>query len=656
MQRRKARPCLEALERREVLSSFTWNGSAGDGNWDNGANWAGGHAPTSGADIVFPNPSSAQTITLHPDDTGLELNSITVQGGSYTLQGPRKDASQILVLAAGASLDTQNGSSLAICPDRLSSPDANSLSLNLLGSTTKAGTGTLLLQNDVFLYNSSIAPPSLLPFHISGGTLTLGTSGGMTGSLVQLDTGTQLVIPDHLDPTVGSLSGSGTIQIGVNPGQTANTGLSIYTPSRESDVFGGVIDGQGGALEMAGLGSIMLGSVNASGAGLFNVAVTSGSLLVNGVLNAHQLLVSPGATFGGLATMNFSGLVILQSGATFAGVSNGTATGQFTHLTDTDTSDPTPVNLGGSTLSLSLGYVPAKGDSITIVSAAQAITGQFANAANGQTITVNGVTYNVNASSTSITLAVPAPVTGATQLSVSSQPTTPVPPGGTFNIVIDALNSGNTLASSYSGSVTLTLVPLSTNPPGAALVGQTTVSASGGVASFFGLSFNLPGSYIIQASAAGLSPANTLAITLSQQPPPAAQIILPPSVIFTQKKNKKGKSVGPKVLQGYQFTFNLPMSASVFNTGNYIVDAYMKVRVRVKVGKRTVTQTQTQLRPIGFSVNYVAATNSVQILTGKQTFPLGGQITLGTGLGDTAGGFLASPAVYNIARKGFGIG
>jgi hypothetical protein len=639
------------------LSTFTWNGSAGDGNWDNGANWAGGNVPTSGADIVFPNPSSAQTITLHPDDTGLVLNSITVQGGSYTLQGPSKDASQILVLAAGASLATQNGSSLAICPDRLSSPDANSLSLNLLGSTTKAGTGTLLLQNDVFLYNSNVAPPSLQPFHISGGTLTLGFSGTMTGSLVQLDTGTQVVVPDQLTPAVGSLSGNGTLQIGVNPGHTATTGLIIDTRPGESDVFSGVIDGQGGAIDMVGPGSITLGSVNASGAGLFNVAVTSGSLLVNGVLSAHQLLVSPGATFGGLATMNFSGLVILESGATFAAVSNGTAAGQFTQLTDTDTSDPNPVNLGGSTLSLSLGYVPAKGDSIKIVSAAQAITGQFANAANGQTITVNGVTYNVNASSTSITLAVPAPVTGATQLFVSSQPNTPIQPGGTFNIVIEALTSGGTLASSYSGPVTLTLVQ-PTNPPGAALVGgQTTVTASGGVASFSGLSFNLPGTYVIQASASGLTPANTGAITLlpQQQPPPPQSPSVSASVVTHQNLNKRHQPVGRPVLLGYKFVYSLPMSGSAGIASNYLVQ--YKAKGRIKVGNKT--KPGIVLKTANVTVRFDGNETVQLILVGKPPFALGGQITLlAAGLTSTQNGVLNNGAnrVFNIPPKGFGIG
>jgi hypothetical protein len=404
VQRRKTYLYLEALERREVLSTFTWNGSAHDGNWDNGSNWVGGNAPTSGmADIILPRAASPQTITLHPVDVGLVFNSITVQGGSYTLQGPA-GADHVLTVATGASIDTQNSSTLAICPNRLTGANANSISLNLLGGTTKTGTGKLRLNNDIVRYVSPQAP--LQPFHVTGGTVTFGASVNMYQSLVQLDSGTTLVVSDQFKPSVGSLSGNGTLQIGVNAGRTAFTGLFFETPQGESDVFNGAINGPGGTLYMAGNGSVTIGSINTNQSGLFDVSLAAGTLLADGVINAHQLLVAGGATFGGPATMNFSGTVNFISGSTFAAVANGTAAGQHTQLTDTDTTDSTPVNLGGSTVSFYLGYAPARGDSYTIISAANGITGQFSNAANGQTISLSGVPFKVNASSTTFSLAV----------------------------------------------------------------------------------------------------------------------------------------------------------------------------------------------------------------------------------------------------------
>ena len=110
-----------------------------------------------------------------------------------------------------------------------------------------------------------------------------------------------------------------------------------------------------------------------------------------------------------------------------------------------------------------------------------------------------GYTFTVSAdgvsSATTGGINVTAPAPQATQLQVYYQPTTPVPAGSPFSLVIHALTSRNALASSYSGTVNLTLA---TCPPGASLGGTTTVTASGGIASFSGLTLNLPGSYVIR--------------------------------------------------------------------------------------------------------------------------------------------------------------
>src|SRR5208283_6192597 len=64
--RRKVRPFLEFLERREVLSTFTWTGGASNGNWDNSGNWLDGSEPpkTGLADIVLQSTAQNQTISL----------------------------------------------------------------------------------------------------------------------------------------------------------------------------------------------------------------------------------------------------------------------------------------------------------------------------------------------------------------------------------------------------------------------------------------------------------------------------------------------------------------------------------------------------------------------------------------------------------------
>jgi hypothetical protein len=479
--------------------------------------------------------------------------------------------------------------------------------------------------------------------------VTLGAFANMFQSLLQVDTGSRLVVSDKFKPTVGSLSGGGTIQIGVNPGQTNTTGLFIYTPQGESDVFSGVINGQGGTIYMAGPGSLTLGSVNAGNSGLFGLSIGTGSLLVNGVLNAQQLLVLSGATFGGPARMNFSGSVNFFSGATFAAVANGTAAGQFTHLADTDTSDPNPIDLGGSSLSLSLGYAPAKGDSFTIVSAANGIAGQFANAANGQIITVNGVPFNVGASGTAVTLAVPS-IT-ATHLVSTTPPPGTITAGTPFGLTVKAEDDSGNVDPSYSGVVTITA-----NPGGSTF----TTTASQGVATFTGLILNNTGSYTLQVTATGLTSTTTNAInvtpSVSTSPPPVIQSEV---VLFTQKTNKKGKKVGKPVFRGFSLVFNTAMASSAGNPINYQVATAITKRVKRK--KVTVYQ------PVRFQVVYNAATSAVSLLVTGQKFLKGGRVTviasppngvssasgsLLDGNGDGVGG---DNAVFTILAKARGI-
>ena len=261
--RKRARPGLEQLEQREVLSAFTWAGTAGDGNWDTGTNWVGGIAPKSGpVDITFSTTATDQTITLQSDDTGLQFSSLTVAGGTYTLQGPTTNGNQQLTLAAGAtvSLDMTKGASLTICPPSPGSLGANSLALNFLGATTLSGGGVLTFNNGAVSYSGN--PVSLLPLTVDGSILTLGSSASFAKSLLQLANRGDLVVNDGVSPSVGSLTGTGTIQLSVAGGKTGTTGLIVNTPSGESDQLLGNVQGPGGTITMAGAGSLVIARIN----------------------------------------------------------------------------------------------------------------------------------------------------------------------------------------------------------------------------------------------------------------------------------------------------------------------------------------------------------------------------------------------------------
>ena len=399
--RRKARPTLEFLERREVLSTFTWTGNAGDGSWDTAGNWAANQAPTSGsADIIFPNAATPQTITLPAEHCPLHITSFTVQGGSYTLQGPSANSLQTLTLADGATIDTQtSGSILAIAPGR-NTTDANSLPLYFLGSVTKNGPGTLALNNDVYFYATPL--PTVQTLHVSAGNVNLGANANLWRSSFQIDNGSNVLVADGYKPSLGSLSGGGTLQIGVSS-NPATTGVFLNTPQGVSDQFSGVINGNGGLISMSGLGSVTVGSINPAGTGTFDLIVGSGTILVSNTLRVRQLNVftSPdqSVAFGGPASMSVSDVATFNNVSTFFVALNGTGAGQYTQLVDTKPGG-NPVDLGGSTLSVSLGYAPTAGDTFTIISAPGGITGQFANIADGQILTVNNVNFRYNQTTT----------------------------------------------------------------------------------------------------------------------------------------------------------------------------------------------------------------------------------------------------------------
>ncbi|MFI5456862.1 MAG: ELWxxDGT repeat protein [Isosphaerales bacterium] len=126
--------------------------------------------------------------------------------------------------------------------------------------------------------------------------------------------------------------------------------------------------------------------------------------------------------------------------------------------------------------------------------------------------------------------------------------------------------------------------------------------------------------------------------------------IIGEQAVFLRTKNKRGKPVGKPVLAGYTIEFNTKLNASsATDTGNYQVDSVNTKRVK--------RQVEPILRPIGFTVSYDAASESVSVMMpGKQTFRSGGQITvLGgatSGVSGVSGGFLSGNKMLIISPGG----
>jgi streptogramin lyase len=113
---------------------------------------------------------------------------------------------------------------------------------------------------------------------------------------------------------------------------------------------------------------------------------------------------------------------------------------------------------------------------------------------------------------------------------VTQQPPTSVTAGTGFGLTVEAEDRSGNVDSSFDGTVT---VALANNPGGATLGGTLSVTASGGVATFSGLSLTRAAvGYTLQVSASGVDNAITNAVTVT--PALATQLVItqePPATV-----------------------------------------------------------------------------------------------------------------------------
>jgi virginiamycin B lyase len=235
------------------------------------------------------------------------------------------------------------------------------------------------------------------------------------------------------------------------------------------------------------------------------------------------------------------------------------------------------------------------------------------------------------------------------QLVVTTQPPSNVTALNSFPVSAEVTYAGTTVVDpTYHGIVVLSLTG------NGALGGTTSGVASGGVVTFPSVYVTQAGSNdTLTAMASGVNSATTSSFTVNNPPPPPppTPVISSTSVLYTQP-TRKGRPLGKPYLSGYQFNFSVAMNPNTAgNAGDYKVGTYVPVTVRSH-GKRIRI---LQLQSVGISsVTFNPTTpNTVRLtLSGKQTFPHGGQITLLAGINSAAGVSLGSNAVFNVAPTG----
>ncbi|QDU63892.1 hypothetical protein Pan216_47730 [Planctomycetes bacterium Pan216] len=282
----------------------------------------------------------------------------------------------------------------------------NSLTVFGLTSVTSGGEVGLGDTNNEFSQLKVVQTDPELPVTIGDAT-TLSFWGSIAGKL-DLEALATLTLGEVAP--LGLMEAGGTLTAGgieildqpvdLGTGETVldatfNTPVAVSSPNSTGVLF----VGDGGSVEIldgvkVGAGSILAGD------GLFDVGSAGIAVDPMGTVAAANVsplgLITPGS-------LEITGDLGLAEGAIFGQEIMGTADGEFDTIAVDGTADIT-----GATLFIATeGYSATIGDTFTILTA-DVVTGTFGNLDENDQLTVNGVTYQVTTTATSVALEVVA--------------------------------------------------------------------------------------------------------------------------------------------------------------------------------------------------------------------------------------------------------
>jgi autotransporter-associated beta strand protein len=414
----------------------TWDGDGANKNWTTATNWVGDIAPVPGDDLVFP-PGAAQLFNNNNYPAGTMFNTVTFSGDGYICEGSN------VVLTAGLRAGHSSGVIQVWFPIQLSASQTftNSSggelyfvfqSIDLNGHDLTFGVGVSGVQTDCIIGTGAV-------IKTGAGSLILSGTSTYTGA-TEVRQGTVLVTSGG---SLGATNGSTTVFAGatLNPGSTFTSpealvlfgtlrigGFSFGTNTWLGPILlmatnvcvsasglaranlDGPISGTGG-LTQNGPGTLALNGINTytgattNSAGLLIVngyqpqspiALTGGTLAGAGVVGAiaasgdEAKTLAPGDSPGILTCSN----VALSASTTFWVELNGPIPGSGHDQLNVKGS----VNLNNCTLSSSLGYAPALGDSFTIINndGDDAVKGTFNGLPEGATFAVGTDLFQIS--------------------------------------------------------------------------------------------------------------------------------------------------------------------------------------------------------------------------------------------------------------------
>jgi hypothetical protein len=413
-----------------------------------------------------------------------------------------------------------------------------------------------------------------------------------TGLTIQLSGGS---LPAATTAPFDVAAGAATkLEVSTSPPASVGSGQSFGLAIAAVDPFGNIDSTFSGSVGI-GLGTnVPAGSAlrGTTSEAAFSGVATFFGLSLNKASSGDVLQVSSnglaGTTAGPVTVTPAAAARLVLTSAPPSGVTAGTPFGMTLVVEDASNNVDSAYN-GNVTLSLANnpgGAGAALGGTVTVPVVAGTAT--FSDL----TLDLAAAGYLIQASSGTLvpvtTPAISVAAAPATQLVITGAPPGNVNDGSAFGVTVTAEDRFGNVDSSFNGTVTLSLPPGS--PGGASLGGTVTAQASGGVATFSGVTLNAAASGAsLLATATGLSGTQTAAVTVIA--PPAA---LQTATIQTQTVARH-KTVKVIVLQ-----FGGPVDPTAAQTpGNY---ALMTVANGRKHPSKHVALGQPVYNPATFQV------------------------------------------------------
>ena len=382
------------------MASYSWNGSANDGNYNNPANWTPNGVPGA-TDTVTIGTNAATTINAGNAAAGaLTTNShVTLNVTNNTS----------FTFGSGTGTSTfANGGTFALN----SMNDSTSL---IVGDSklTLSGAGTIVLDNN----SNNLIYGALATDTLSNGSNLIEGAGQLGNGQLTFVNGTSGVV--NANQSNALVLNTGTIAVSNAGVLEATAGAVLDIASSVTDTTTGRITGAGGTVELQN-GAIVRGGTLATSAGGAIAVGYSQSATLSGLANKGSVQVNDFGTLSLLGTIVNTGSIALQStnDATYLIVAGSTVslTGAGTvvladnannHLTGAAAADTlNNVNntisgagqLGGGTLTLingAAGVIDATGSNALVLNTG----GVFSNsglveATGGATLIVQNTTVN----------------------------------------------------------------------------------------------------------------------------------------------------------------------------------------------------------------------------------------------------------------------